>query len=134
MKVDESFCMQFNTLRANNQGNSFTRKEILSLLVDNIRGFSKQDYIISVLCKKGVLIKSGKRNTTRYSFTDKPVHIRTLIDSIGYMNNYNKEQFQKFFNKNVEPGLTHVSEEYCINFLKERGYKILKQVVDYKEV
>lgn len=143
MKVDDKICIAFNTLRADKQGEQFSRKEIHELLMNNIPGFSKQDYIISILASKKVIIRVGTGRNTKYVFPSNPVHIATLSSAIFGMKEYNSEHFKKSYEKRKETPkqpeqstskLVHVDEEYCIRFLKERGYKILKQTVNYEEV
>lgn len=142
MKVDGKFCENFNILRAGKQGNQYSRKEIQELLL-TIPGFSKQDYIITILADKKAILRVGSGKATKYMFPDHPVHIATLSEAVFKMKEYNNEHFKKSYEKRKKtpiqpeqptPKLTHVDEEYCIKFLKERGYKILKQTVNYEEV
>ena len=46
---------------------------------------------------------------------------------------------QKYYNKVNKPnseitGITPITEEYCIKFLKDRGYRVLKKVTEFKEI
>lgn len=141
MKVDDKVCIAFNTLRSENQEKKFSRKELHELLINNIPGFSKQDYIISILVSKHVIQRIGNGRNTKYMFTSTPIHIAALSNAIFGMKEYNSTHFKKAYDKKKhaikveeKPRLTHVDEEYCIKFLKERGYRIMKQIINFEEV
>lgn len=142
MKVDDKFCIAFNTLRAENQEKKFSRKELQELFLNKIPGFSKQDYIISIFADKHIINKIGKGRNTRYMFTSTPVHVASLSNAVFSIKEYNNVHFKKSYDKKknlqveskVSGNYTHVDEEYCIKFLKERGYRIMKRIINFEEV
>lgn len=141
MKVDEKFCIAFNTLRNENQNREFSRKEIQELLINHVPDFSKQDYMISILATKNIIRRIGSGRNTKYMFTSTPIHISALSDAIFGLKAYNKDHFKKGYDKRkkqreieVPNNYTQINEEYCIKFLKERGYKIMKRIINFEEV
>lgn len=144
MKVDEKFCAAFNTVRSNNVGKEFNREELSELLVNGVPGFSKQSHIISFLVKSHIILKEGGKRHTVYKFTATPVHIATLSEVIFSLKKYNNERNKKYNDnkrkaKKVQSiqapqSYKQIDEEYCIKFLKERGYRIMKQIINFEEV
>lgn len=141
MKVDDQTIKDFNTLRQNNLSKMFSREEIRELLFNNVSNFSKNNYIITLLVKYKALNKQGfnhPRKGTKYSFTETPVHVNTLSQCIFELKDYWKQSSKKYYEKvkgsKEITGVHPISEEYCINFLKERGYRIYKQTVNYEEI
>lgn len=141
MKVDNQTIKDFNILRQNNLSKMFTRGEIKELLFNNVSNFSKNDQIITLLVKHKALNKqsSGRSDRgTRYSFTESPVHVATLSQCIFELKDYcrqmSNKHYEKVKNSKEITGIHPISEEYCINFLKERGYRIYKQTVNYEEI
>lgn len=138
MKVDEKFCVAFNTLRSENQDKKFSRREIQSLLIENVPGFSRQDYMISILAGKNIIQKVGKGRHSQYMFTKNPIHVASLSEAIFGMKEYNSIQNHKKRKpevlQNPNNNLVLVNEDYCIKYLKERGYKVMKKIVNYEEV
>lgn len=141
MRVDEKFCAAFNTVRSNNVGKKFNRAELADLLVNGVPGFSKQSHVIIVLCKNKIILKEGNRRNTVYMFTPTPIHIATLSSVIFSLKEYNNlaNKKSKMHKKEEKPLVIsekykHIDEEYCINFLKSRGYRVMKQVINFEEV
>lgn len=141
MKVDDQTVKDFNILRQNNLSKMFSREEIRELLFNNVSNFSRNDYIITLLVKYKALNKRGFNRSckgTKYSFTETPVHVNTLSQCIFELKDYWKQSSKKHYEKVKESkeitGIHPISEEYCINFLKERGYRIYKQTVNYEEI
>lgn len=144
MKVDEKFCAAFNTVRSNNVGKEFNREELSELLVNGVPGFSKQSYVISFLVKSHIILKEGGKRHTVYKFTATPVHIATLSEVIFSLKKYNNERNKKYNDNKREAkkvqsiqapqSYKQIDEEYCIKFLKERGYRIMKQIINFEEV
>lgn len=60
MRVDAKICEAFNTVRIENQGREFSRKELFELLVNSIPRFYKQDYIITIFLQKRIILKIGE--------------------------------------------------------------------------
>lgn len=141
MKVDDQAIKDFNTLRQNNLSKMFSREEMRELLFNNVSNFSRNDYIITLLVKYKALNKRGFNRSSKgikYSFTETPVHVNTLSQCIFELKDYWKQSSKKHYEKVKESkeitGMHPISEEYCINFLKERGYKIYKQTINYEEI
>lgn len=144
MKVDEKFCAAFNTVRSNNIGKEFNREELSELLVNGVPGFSRQSHIITFLVKNNIILKEGGKRHAIYKFTTNPIHIATLSEVIFSLKKYNNEKNKKYNDNKreakkiqaVQPSQSykHIDEEYCIKFLKERGYKIMKQIINFEEV
>ena len=141
MKVDNQTIKDFNLLRQNNLSKVFTREEIRELLFNNVSNFSKNDYIITLLVKHKALNKRGFANScrgVRYAFTETPVHVNTLSQCIFELKDYCRQSAKRHYEKTKcskeITGIHPISEEYCINFLKERGYRIYKQTVNYEEI
>lgn len=140
MKVNNRISEDFNVLRMRHQNLDFTRKEMYELLANNVHGFPKSDYIISLLVKRHALIKiGGGRKKTVYRFTSEPVHIGILSECVFGIKEYSRIQSKKYYNKVNKPnseitGITPITEEYCIKFLKDRGYRVLKKVTEFKEI
>lgn len=135
MKVDDQTVKDFNILRQNNLSKMFSREEMRELLFNNVSNFSKNDYIITLLVKHKAL---NKRGFNKYAFTETPVHVNTLSQCIFELKDYWKQSSKKHYEKSKESKevtrMHPISEEYCINFLKERGYKIYKQTINYEEI
>lgn len=141
MKVDEKFCAAFNTVRSNNVGKEFNREELSELLVNGVPGFSKQSHVISFLVKNHIILKKGGKRNTVYKFTATPVHIATLSEVVFSLKKYNNERNKKYNDSKREAkkvqspqNYKQIDEEYCIKFLKERGYRIMKQIINFEEV
>lgn len=141
MKVGEKFCAAFNTVRSNNVGKEFNREELSELLVNGVPGFSKQSHVISFLVKNHIILKEGGKRNTVYKFTATPVHIATLSEVIFSLKKYNNERNKKYNDSKREAkkaqspqNYKQIDEEYCIKFLKERGYRIMKQIINFEEV
>ena len=142
MRVDAKICEAFNTVRIENQGREFSRKELFELLVNSIPRFYKQDYIITIFLQKRIILKIGEGKNIKYKFTDTPVHIDSLSSAVFTLKEYNRSNNSKFHNKkkeerikeNLENKYTHINEEYCIEYLKKRGYKVMKQIINFEEV
>lgn len=141
MKVDNQTIKDFNLLRQNNLSKVFTREEIRELLFNNVSNFSRNDYIITLLVKHKALDKKGFANScrgVRYAFTETPVHVNTLSQCIFELKDYCRQSAKRHYEKTKcskeITGIHPISEEYCINFLKERGYRIYKQTVNYEEI
>lgn len=142
MKVNEITLKAFNTCRINHPSESFTRKEIFELLTNEVKGLDRNDYIITLLVKHGILSKSyasNDRRTRLYKFTDSPIHVAVLTQCMSEMENavrkWNKTKLNKttqIRSSEVEIGRSPVSEEFCVKFLKDRGYRIYKP--EYKEI
>lgn len=131
MEIDNDFCIAFNTLRLNNQNKFFSRSEIHESLINNINKFPKQSNIIDIFSNNKIINKQGKGKNTKYSFTNYPIHINALKNAYKLFKEYVKVASSKCYKNSLQ---FQIDEEYCINFLKERGYKILKQFIEYKEI
>lgn len=135
MKVDSQTIKDFNLLRQNNLSKRFSREEIKELLFNNIAHFSRNNYIITILVRHNALDKwrvPRANGSCEYSFTKTPVHVTTLSRCIFELKDYVKRQNRKHNSKNKETqseitNIHPITEEYCIQYLKDRGYVIFKQ-------
>ena len=59
-----------------------------------------------------------------------PHMVKMAIADYSKREGINKEMFVNFGLKSIEP----ITEDTCIAFLKERGYKIMRSVVQFEEV
>lgn len=135
LRIDKNTAEDFNSLRLQYQGKKFTRNEITTLLFDNVRGMYRDGYVISTLVKNHALNKCKMGKLYFYTFTKDPIHINTLSQAlfeargrIGRKDNKSPENQVTVVNS------TPMSEDYCVNYLKRLGYKILKRTVTYEEV
>lgn len=145
MKVDQNFSASFNICREANANKTFSRKEMYNLLTESVNGMPKQDYIITIFVKNKALIKMGEGKSSKYKFTSNPVHISVLSQSIFEFKDIVYKQQRKYLDKKKKSKVvetkkeevitaTPLTEEYCIKYLKERGYKVMKQVTTFEEV
>lgn len=122
--TDEQIAL-FNAMRDNKKTKEFNRKEILDLLKQ--LGYSRHQAVLKAMCEGEnppiIRVKMG-----RYVFNPKPVYKERLQ---LVMDNYTKIANPK----NYKDGkYCSMSEEQCIAFLKEKGYKVYRQIVRYEEV
>lgn len=135
MRVDESLIRKFNTVRTQNLCNSYTRDGIMSAL-SQIPEFTTNSRIVSILVKHNALVEVPSKGKYRkqYKFTTSPVHVSVLSQCATEL----KEYYYKYYDR--RKGVTRsvvqvpkevsrhpITEEYCISFLKERGYKVYKK-------
>lgn len=144
-------CEKYNTQRAAFQGIEFRKEEIISILKEC--GFKYVEIAFALLIKNNSIIKRGDRKTATFRFAKDPTHIsiigmtmlsaKDLQDSYISKSKANKPVETKKFTANnngiikevvAKVSQQRIDEEYCINFLKERGYKILKPVTEFKEI
>ena len=145
-------CSKYNTQRDLFKSLDLKKYEIIEVLKEC--GFKYIEIVFCLLVKNNSVIKSGDKAHTIFRFSPSPIHI-SLLDKImkeakevqySYTKKYNENKIERpiikqtlVIDKKAESILPekpnkHIDEEYCINFLKERGYKILKPVTEYTEL
>lgn len=85
----------------------------------------------SYLKAYGAIGRNGK-----YVFVKPNFEITNANVSDFYYNYYGSHKYEKTL-KTLSSDAISVSvitEEYCISFLKEKGYKVLKPITEYKEL
>ena len=136
-------CVKYNTQRATFQGTEFRKEEIIIILKEC--GFKYIEIAFALLLKSGSIIKRGDRRTATFRFAKDPTHISIIgmimLSAKDLQDSYISKSKAKSDTKPTEikeavakVSQNRVDEEYCINFLKERGYKILKPITEFKEI
>lgn len=73
-----------------------------------------------------------------YVFVNKDFEINDSNIKDFYNNYYGSKKYLKCKQGNTKPleniSVSVITEEYCISFLKEKGYKVLKPITEYKEL
>lgn len=94
-------------------------------------GFPKSDYVLQSLVANNIILRNCNNHTNvDYYFTKEPVHIERIKEAIHDYKQVQNEIFRRNYHKRnnskVETSYQEFNEEYAINFLKSKGYKILK--------
>lgn len=128
----------FNKIRVACMDVPFKRADVM----DKLRMLKLPDpqNLIPILTERGILIKEGpNRHDVLYKFTKEPVYGQLLDNCISILREKQKQYCKNYAAKKrlrKETGREHITpidEEYCINFLKARGYKIKKPVTKWEE-
>ena len=138
----------FNTLRSENTGVKFSRKQMKNLLHREL-GYGKNEYVVSGLCT-GINPPIIKVCDGQYQFNDKPVHMTRLQQAFVWIATAQKKSNEKYRKEKTAETVTHVEQttmtvkapekpedeiEKAINLLKSNGYKIMApKVVEYVEI
>ncbi len=92
--------------------------------------------IITAFVKKGILIKGEEGRYTTYKFTNSLVYVVALSTCISELKEYfrrcNHAKYERDKEEKNNAGLP--TEGFCIKFLKERGYRIMKEITTFEEV
>lgn len=131
--VTDQTVRDFNTLRINNQSKEYSRAEIIDLL-STISGMKKNSLMITIMIKYHVILNSGRGI---YTFTKNPIYSSLLAkcfeDYSSISRGYSKKSYYKRKEDKSKENEIH-TEDFCIKFLKERGYKIYKEVTRFEEI
>ena len=131
LNIDENFVKKVNELRIDNLNGQYNLAAIKEMFKEKLNIYLSGTWIMYLVQYKILNpVKIGKKYL--YSFTTFPVHKEKLKNMYNDILNYNRSHSKKV------PQLTEVEVlnpiEEAIKLLKENGYKILKQTVEYKEI
>lgn len=113
-----------NTIRLDNTGKKFTRVEMESVL--HKMGFRKMSGLAKIFAEKGLIL----RRNNEYAFTNDPWYKGNLIPVLEEITKRQGEYTKAYRSRKKTANLT---EEICISFLKEKGYKIQKLIPEHWE-
>lgn len=94
-------------------------------------GFPKSDYVLKSLVDNNIILRDCPNHLhVDYYFPKEPVHIERIKDAIHDYKQVQNEIFRRNYHNRkqskVETSYKEFNEEYAINFLKSKGYKVLK--------
>lgn len=125
----ETLTRTFNEMRMSHLNQPFKRQDIRMKLYSI--GFPKSDYVLKSLVDNNIILRHCNNHlNVDYYFTKEPVHIERIKEAIHDYKQIQNEVFKRNYYKNkqskVETSYKEFNEEYAINFLKSKGYKVLK--------
>lgn len=113
-KLDpKELCASFNQARLQNQGTTFPIEELEKLL----KTFGISSYLVSRMRKLNMFntrLISGRKY---YMFSDTPIYVAQFMSLLS--------------KKNIKHHVEKFTEEEAINFLKNKGYRVQKPVIDW---
>lgn len=119
----ENFAIQINTLKGNISSTSIYSAEDVVKLLKKYNLPSCSNYLAGYV-GNGILIRIGKN---QYKFPASPIYAGTIKKVLAEIRNQHNASRQK-----PEPVIKEPSEEdtinRCIDYLKQKGFLILKQV------
>ena len=136
-------CKNYNTSRSNLQGKYLNKKEVIEVLKSS--GFKYIEIVFGLLQDYDCIMRKRKSYQNVFVFSEIPLHIGLLGKIVNeakeILDSYISRHNQKKKDSNCEVKIINetdnkriIDEDYCIKFLKSRGYKILKNVTEYREV
>lgn len=130
----EQFAYRINTLKGQTSATTIYDKEQVIELLKKFDIPASGTYITSY-CNHGIIVRV---RPGEFKFPGAPVHISKIIDALEERRSYNRNWTRKAAEEEEIPEepakepIEEPSEEdtiaRCIDYLKQRGYLILKQV------
>lgn len=85
--------------------------------------------IIRFLKKAKIITDARNHAETAYWVGEGPIYIGKVKEAVRLYKEYNKERNERLVSKKVKPSI-----QECIDVLKENGYKVYKERVEWVEV
>ena len=124
--VDSSLVCDLEKLRKSSEHKDFNRTEIIDK-INNSTSITMDNALWNLMLSFGIILKFGKARGTKYHFTKDMVSLKTLENLRNKYDERLKHTRKDLLSipKDKETRIP-LNEDFCINYLKERGYVIGK--------
>lgn len=130
LKIDQEFARRFNTLRIEMQNEKLSKEQVIKLIRERV-GFTVNSDWLAILIKYDILKRSRQGKKHFFTFSEHPVYVEKLRNLHKEVKR-NKIRVKEDITEDAITEADAIME--AIKLLKNNGYKILKQVINYEEI
>lgn len=121
----KEMCAKLNQFK---NTHSILDKDVLAAQMCDVLHIN-ETLIIRFLKKAKIITDARNHAKTAYWVDEGPIYIGKVKEAVRLYKEYNKERNDKWLSKKVKPSI-----QECIDVLKENGYKVYKERVEWVEV